>query len=511
MSEYLKCSCPHCGQSIEYPAQGTGEEVPCPTCEKPFVLMPTHPTESHGFVKNQVTPIQEESKARKSARKKLSGLTVETIRSKTTAGNTPLHLAAKNGDIASIPIHLLSEELFTEKNREGNTPLHIAAMHGYLYQVPTQFLTKRTVTIPNSTWTTGSGYTAHGPTALYAAAISGYVDQIPKEFFTPEFLQIETTGYKNTLMEYLVKNKRLDLLPENYANSELWNMKDAGGNTPLQHLEYLIQLEGQKGVGEAERESYIARVRSEPATKKQKEKLRWFGFAVAVGMTKGEASDALDDCVKSNPERDRSYYDRPPTEEQVSKIQMLNKESVRIYGEAAYDIEELTYGEAKDIIKQDEWARRKDAEEEEIRKFSNPPTQAQLSWLRRQGIELDRNANVKEWELDYIIALEKAQPRQEDLDLFKQHGIISFKGDGFGAYVFADLIRSFGGSAQNHNRAKIDYGPPCQAALRDPDYHKPTLTYDDGDHCVEFTWAKSKIKEWLRAKRKGGSSYVWVS
>jgi uncharacterized Zn finger protein (UPF0148 family) len=38
MSNFLKCECPHCGQSIEYPAEGTGQTVPCPTCEKLITL-----------------------------------------------------------------------------------------------------------------------------------------------------------------------------------------------------------------------------------------------------------------------------------------------------------------------------------------------------------------------------------------------------------------------------------------------------------------------------------------
>lgn len=40
MEEFLKSECPHCGQAIEYPAEGTGQTVPCPTCAEPFVLKP---------------------------------------------------------------------------------------------------------------------------------------------------------------------------------------------------------------------------------------------------------------------------------------------------------------------------------------------------------------------------------------------------------------------------------------------------------------------------------------
>lgn len=371
MSDFLKCACPHCGQSIEYPAEGTGQTVPCPTCEKSFVLTPANPPNNSDSNEKPIESVKDESRARKAARSKLSQLTAVTIREKTTAGNTPLHLAAKNGHIDLIPSHLLSEELFMDRNRDGNTPLHIAAMHGNLYQVPRRFLTKETLTIttttyyaPNGFHITGSGYKALCPNVLHIAAISGYVDQIPKEFFTPEFLQIETTGYKNTLLEYLVKSKRLDLLPENYANNELWNAKDRDGHTPLQHLEYLIEREAQRQTWQAERESYVARVRNEPATEKQKEKLRYFGYAFDETITKGQASDALDKCVRDNPEKDSAYYNRPPTEEQLEKIRELNEESVRIDGEERFDLETLTYGKAKDIIQEREMYERKEKEEE---------------------------------------------------------------------------------------------------------------------------------------------------
>lgn len=38
MSDFLKSECPHCGQNIEYPSEGTGQTVPCPTCGKSVML-----------------------------------------------------------------------------------------------------------------------------------------------------------------------------------------------------------------------------------------------------------------------------------------------------------------------------------------------------------------------------------------------------------------------------------------------------------------------------------------
>ena len=40
MSDLLKSECPHCRQKIEYPADGTGQVIPCPTCKKSIMLMP---------------------------------------------------------------------------------------------------------------------------------------------------------------------------------------------------------------------------------------------------------------------------------------------------------------------------------------------------------------------------------------------------------------------------------------------------------------------------------------
>jgi hypothetical protein len=43
MGGFLKSECPHCGQAIEFPAEGTGQTVACPTCDEPFVLAAVAP------------------------------------------------------------------------------------------------------------------------------------------------------------------------------------------------------------------------------------------------------------------------------------------------------------------------------------------------------------------------------------------------------------------------------------------------------------------------------------
>ena len=276
MGDFVKSHCPHCGQSIEYPAEGAGQIVPCPTCEKPITLMPGNPPPEFSSIVVSTAPAQM-SKEQNTGRPNLSKLTEETIRAKTSAGNTPVHLAAKSGNIDLIPSHLLSVELFMDRNNDGNTPLHIAAMYGTLNQVPRQFLTKETLTIPQTPHyapdgfhITGSGYRAQSPTVLHVAAFSGHLDQIPKEFFTPEFLLIEATGYRQTVLECIVKNKRLDLLPANYAVSESWNLKGGNGQTPREILEIRLELEAEFAARwearQAERQGFISRVRVERAS-----------------------------------------------------------------------------------------------------------------------------------------------------------------------------------------------------------------------------------------------------
>lgn len=180
----------------------------------------------------------------------LAKLTEETIKVRTKSGDTPLHRAAKNGKIHEIPRHLLQAEFFLAKNHSGKTPLHIAAEHGCLNQIPSEFLTKKMLTdpitwhnAPNGVYTTGSGYVARTETILHVAVRCGHAEQIPKEFLTPECLSIEASGYRTTVLHDLAYRKCLDLVPDIYVNSKMWNLKDSSGQTPRDVLEGVIEQE----------------------------------------------------------------------------------------------------------------------------------------------------------------------------------------------------------------------------------------------------------------------------
>ena len=205
------------------------------------------------------------------ARIPLAKLTEETIRATTKSGDTPLHRAAKNARFHEIPRRLLTTELFMARNNtfSRETPLHVAAKHGHLDGFPREFLTGETLTASTEYENKGS---LTGPTPprtetpLHVAARCGHADQSPKEFLTPEFLSIEASGYRTTVLHDLAYSNRLDLVPDIYASSGMWNLRDSQGRTPREALEDRIQ-----------REAYVAAARNQPATEKQKEKLSWFG------------------------------------------------------------------------------------------------------------------------------------------------------------------------------------------------------------------------------------------
>jgi ankyrin repeat protein len=265
-------------------------------------------------------------------------LTEDTIMARTKKGDTPLHRAAKLGKINEIPKHLLQTELFMARNDSftRETPLHIAARYGHLDQVPLEFLNEETLTA-STEYERKQSLTGSKPprteTPLHTAARYGHADQIPKKFLTPEYLSIEASGYRNTVLHELAYSNSLDLVPNAYATSEMWNLRNSQGQTPREVLKDKVN-----------RAVNVASVRNEPATEKQKEKLRFFGCTWDDGITKGQASDAIDECVRQFPEIDNAYYNRPATENQMTQIRGL-------LADTPDEIEEsYTYGEAKELI-----------------------------------------------------------------------------------------------------------------------------------------------------------------
>jgi hypothetical protein len=96
--------------------------------------------------------------------------------------------------------------------------------------------------------------------------------------------------------------------------------------------------------------------RNDPATEKQMGKLRFFGCTWDEGITKGQAADAIQECVKQFPDIEKAYQNRPATPAQMEELQSyFEKHDEK--PEDVYDDEfdeelkgELTYGKAKELI-----------------------------------------------------------------------------------------------------------------------------------------------------------------
>lgn len=291
---------------------------------------------------------------KKPVRSNLTKLTEETIRAKTKSGDTPLHRAAREGQFDLVPSHLLSVELFLVANNYGETPLHVAAKHGHLNQVPIEFLTQKTLTcrrsspdFPNGLYFTAAGKEAYTRTVLHVAAECKHIGQIPREYLTPPYLGLTASAFEKTLLEYIYENGQLDLIPDINSNKEIWRLRNGYGQTL--HDVIAANLTAKK-----EREAYIAQVRSEPITDKQKVKLQWFGYQVKKGMTKGEAHDAIDECIRLNPEKEKEYQNRPATPEQWKELHKLGHrdKTPLTYSEARNEIDELEFGERMDGFRQ---------------------------------------------------------------------------------------------------------------------------------------------------------------
>jgi hypothetical protein len=287
------------------------------------------------------------------------GVTVEP------AMKTPLHRAAKMGRINEIPRHLLTVELFMARDNSfaRKTPLHLAAEYGQLDKVPKEFLTRETMTSSVSysggNWRGVAGGSCRTETPLHVAVRCGHADQIPKEFLTPEFLSIEAGGLWETVLHYLANQNRLDLVPAIYAGSLMWNSKNFYRQTPREVIE-----------ANKSQEAYVARVRSEPATEKQKVKLRWFGYIFDEKITKGEASDALNKCASDFPDKEWAYYNRPATEEQLPQLKTLLKGRGAKPENFAEPGKSLTYGQAKDLISELSMEKRHEDQIAEMEKIS---------------------------------------------------------------------------------------------------------------------------------------------
>jgi hypothetical protein len=112
-------------------------------------------------------------------------------------------------------------------------------------------------------------------------------------------------------------------------------------------------MQQQKSELEVEREAPESR--NKPGTDEQKVRLKWFGCTWDEGITKGQASDAIEECIRLFPEKNQQYYDRPATEDQVKIMHELlhgcGYDYDSIGSIETEDGKPLTYGLAKMAIR----------------------------------------------------------------------------------------------------------------------------------------------------------------
>jgi hypothetical protein len=211
-----------------------------------------------------------------------------------------------------------------------------------------EFLTRETLTVQDN----------NGNNPLHTAAYCDHADQIPGKFLTLEFLGIPTrlryggeTRDGDTLLHILAGKNQLGLIPSDCFAPEMWSLKNHYGQTPRDIL-----------ANAGRREAW----RDDPATAKQKEKLHYFGCTWESEITKGEASNAITECIRRFPQMDTDYYNRPATDPQLAKLRpylRANKESPDDYAAPG---KPLTYGEAKELISECETEERSKLERKQF-------------------------------------------------------------------------------------------------------------------------------------------------
>ncbi len=173
MNDFHKCKCPHCGQSIDYPADGMGQTVPCPTCEQPFPLLPAVKIPCKKKLENTLPPAPEFTTARTSAQELETNVAGqpkteweewialnERLAERRIKSGIPLSdespAVRKSAEIipaASNPPPVqeyreprplfasLSEATISKATKSGEIPLHRAAKMGRINEIPKHLLT----------------------------------------------------------------------------------------------------------------------------------------------------------------------------------------------------------------------------------------------------------------------------------------------------------------------------------------------------------------------------------
>lgn len=159
--------------------------------------------------------------------------------------------------------------------------------------------------------------------------------------------------------------------------------------------------------------------RSDAATEKQKEKLRFFGCIWDEGITKGQASDAIDECIKKFPDIEAAYQNRPATEDQLAKLRDCLQPDGEDPDDYADEGKPLTYRQAKDLIWECEREERTKQEQEEDDYWKSEEGQKEQEWSRLNAYWPGAVREVTPEEFDEVWDLVKSrktgQPTPGDL------------------------------------------------------------------------------------------------
>lgn len=208
-----------------------------------------------------------------------------------------------------------------------------------------------------------------GETPLHIAARCGQLCLVPRALLTPALLSLPAQNESaSTVLHFIAAANKMDLIPGSCVIPEMWALKRGDGLTLRDILDRAWNLHSEK--------NKASPWRCLPATQKQKDKLRFFGCTWDEGIIKGQASDAIDECVRLYPDRESYYQNRPATEEQREKLRSLGLDP----DEDSYETgEPLTYEEAKDLIlereMEEEMEERVSDEEKERAYFSSEARQ----------------------------------------------------------------------------------------------------------------------------------------
>ena len=148
-----------------------------------------------------------------------------------------------------------------------------------------------------------------------------------------------------------------------------------------------------------------------PATEEQKEKLRFFGCAWDEGITKRQASDALEECARQFPDLNKLYNNRPASKDQLAKLRSYldSDEEPDDY----YDSEDLNYGEAEKLIRTWEREKQRAYDDSDESKIVDETFAINLDYCEDDHRKVTRDEVTQAWAL--VKSRKSESPNTQDL------------------------------------------------------------------------------------------------